>query len=52
MEQGRLTPEKMQTSVFHFTEAEAAVKQVMAHPDAECKVTLHFARGEGARQCV
>lgn len=41
-EAGKLTPEKMRTSVFHFTDAEKAIKQALEHPETECKVTLSF----------
>lgn len=42
MEAGKISPEKLRTSAFHYTEVEAAIRQVMEHPETECKVTLRF----------
>lgn len=42
LEQGKLSPEKMQTSVYHYTQAQEAMERVMNHPETECKVILRF----------
>ena len=42
MEEGKLNPEKMRTSIYHFTDALAAMQQVIEHADVECKVELSF----------
>lgn len=42
MEEGKLNPEKMRTNIFHFTEAQKAMQQVIEHQDIECKVELSF----------
>lgn len=42
MEAGKLNPEKMRTSVYHFTDAVAAMKQAIERQDVECKVALSF----------
>jgi L-gulonate 5-dehydrogenase len=41
-EDGSLTPAKMLTSVFHFTEVERAIAHLLEHPELECKVALRF----------
>lgn len=42
MAEGKLSPEKLRTSMYQFTDVEAAIRQVMEHPETECKVTLCF----------
>jgi len=42
MEQGKLNPEKMRTSVYPLTRAKEALTRVMEHPDTECKVAICF----------
>lgn len=41
-EDGIYTPEKLRTSVYHFTDVEKAMKRLMENPEDECKVTLSF----------
>ena len=42
MEAGKLNPEKMRTSVYHFTQAKEAMTQAIERQDLECKVALSF----------
>lgn len=41
-ESGALTPEKMRSKSFHYTEVQDALKLVMEHPEEVCKVSLNF----------
>lgn len=42
IEDGALTPAKMRSRSFHFTEVEEAMKLIKEHPEEVCKVTLNF----------
>lgn len=41
-ESGVLTPEKMRSKSFPFTEVEEAIKSIKEHPEDVCKVVLKF----------
>lgn len=41
-EDGSLTPAGIMSSKFHFTEVDKAIKQLLDHPEQECKIVLSF----------